>query len=301
MSKRPTDKQRQFAAELGIDVTCGMTRAELSALIGNVLSQKRAESAGFSNLPPDAAQAVFGHRAVMSSEAYAKAATDFLRQHGIREGCIIEVRWKEYCGERLFVVRPFLPGPRWRLMACQSDYTFSDKPIVFWSQELGGYKARIEVEVIYTPPLTHVHPKCLHFADYTSKKYLLLRHYLDKHLTTAERLQTPYGEFWSREAVERLSKQRQSEEEARLAKRYSPSPPRSRPVPVLSAKHCIQCGRMCSPNGQSFADWSKWHRCNSCRDNTDRDRSHNFCQRCGTQFLVNGHLNRRLCAQCKDD
>jgi hypothetical protein len=298
MAKSPTAAQRHFAEQLGIDIPAGISRAGLADLIDFTLRRQRAEKAGLNHLPNEIAMGVVQRKYPATSEANCKAAIDWLAENNIREGSVVEL------GSSIHnpcVVRPFGLGPSWQLQSLADGYHTDYIPVGYLYGTI--FRPTLQIKLLFCPPEGHSHRLCVRLGEtFRAKVDQKLRDYISKCLGPHECVQTSYGEYWSKSAVKRLTKEFTDQENQKLIERENRRLNRPRKTAtVLRPKHCIQCGTRHEPQGTPEY-WGKWRRCDACRSApSPKHSTHRFCTYCGIPFALEpGSRSNNTVSTCRE-
>lgn len=239
---QPSNPQLAYAKLLGIIVPVGADRREVTNLISNTIGARKSK---------------------------------FLRESGIRPGSIIE-KCSSYAR---YVVVDFAAGCDLKIRNLLTNN--ADRIPVGYFGEGGVFIA--SVEHCYTPPATHAHPIFVKYELREEGKHTAARLFEDlgKRLASDERFRNTYGEFWSRDAVARLTEN--------LLDEYATPKPTALASKLERDAQQHPRTKYCAACGVQFVDASPSHhdrKCVTCRKNRALMGRERFCNICGARFTA---------------
>lgn len=271
MNKSPTEKQLEFANAIGVDVSPGMSRSEVSSCLKGALEVSRVER----NVHVALSNELAARAGLRPIPEWRIEAVNAHRESGVKTGCIVDI------SGRTAVMTGSSPRDRLQLYAVT----------------LEGYRLRScssrNAKVLYTPPAGFVHE--VHAAsasmrqiDWSTRKgmFTAFLDFVRPRLAAEEKFKNQHGEFWKFDAA--------TPHATVFLEQLNAPKEKVAPPPVVYKKtFCVCCG--------VGGDFGGVTRCTAHRSGRPAWSRH--CGRCGTAFVADktrSSGSQLTCVSCRE-
>lgn len=284
MASRPTEKQKKFARDLGIDFPEGVTKSEISNLIDHELYKQKE----------------------IRREKFEEGVAKVLSKNNIRfsPGVIIQ-SVKKYATKTKwdysYVVIKILEGLKLQVTSTKSCNSFPYSP--FYRDQDGVVK--IACEIIFTPPPNFAHKNMIRKIYDMDMKF---KDYLEKNILSHEKFTNEHGIFYSVSAAERCFKEWNGQLKEQLFRAKKEKLKKKIALGIvkkgLNQKFCTVCGKKIMKSGQSQDEWRALRKCNDCKNRRPAE-NYKYCCYCGSKIIRQNEngiswTGKILCSSCKE-